>query len=127
MCNEAALLAAREAQLKIVLKHFEAAIERVVAGMEKKTNVLQPAEKATVAHHEAGHAVCGWYLEHADPLLKVEVQHGTCVPNRKSWPGVPSLLTLLYSHIMFVDAYLALYGYRRLLSPIWYRRLLSPI
>ena len=40
--------------------------------MEKKTNVLQPQEKKTVAHHEAGHAVCGWFLEHADPLLKVE-------------------------------------------------------
>lgn len=71
VCNEAALLAARGAQTSIVLKHFEAAIERVVAGMEKKTNVLQPAEKNTVAHHEAGHAVCGWFLEHADPLLKV--------------------------------------------------------
>lgn len=55
----------------IVLKHFEQAIERVVAGMEKKTNVLQPEEKRTVAFHEAGHAVTGWFLEHADPLLKV--------------------------------------------------------
>lgn len=71
MCNEAALIAARDAQKDIILKHFEAAIERVVAGMEKKTNVLQPAEKKTVAYHEAGHAVCGWFLEHADPLLKV--------------------------------------------------------
>ena len=40
--------------------------------MEKKTNVLQPAEKRTVAYHEAGHAVTGWFLEHADPLLKVK-------------------------------------------------------
>ena len=55
------------------MKHFEAAIERVVAGMEKKTNVLQPAEKRTVAYHEAGHAVAGWFLEHADPLLKVSI------------------------------------------------------
>jgi len=39
--------------------------------MEKKTNVLQPEEKKTVAYHEAGHAVAGWFLEHADPLLKV--------------------------------------------------------
>lgn len=73
VCNEAALIAAREAQLHIVMKHFEAAIERVVAGMEKKTNVLQPAEKNTVAHHEAGHAVCGWFLQHADPLIKVSI------------------------------------------------------
>merc|ERR1711962_1606925 len=71
--NEAALIAAREAESSISLKHFEAAIERVVAGMEKKTNVLQPAEKKTVAYHEAGHAVAGWFLEHADPLLKVSI------------------------------------------------------
>lgn len=56
---------------RIVMKHFEQAIERVVAGMEKKTNVLSPEEKKTVAYHEAGHAVAGWFLEHADPLLKV--------------------------------------------------------
>ena len=55
------------------LQHFEAAIERVVAGLEKKTNVLQPDEKKTVAYHEAGHAVVGWFLEHADPLLKVSL------------------------------------------------------
>lgn len=73
VCNEAALIAARELAPSIVLKHFEAAIERVVAGMEKKTNVLQPEEKRTVAYHEAGHAVAGWFLEHADPLLKVSI------------------------------------------------------
>ena len=58
-----------------LLQHFEAAIERVVAGLEKKTNVLQPEEKKTVAYHEAGHAVVGWFLEHADPLLKVICYH----------------------------------------------------
>ena len=52
---------------------LQAAIERVVAGLEKKTNVLQPDEKKTVAYHEAGHAVVGWFLEHADPLLKVSI------------------------------------------------------
>lgn len=55
------------------LKHFEAAIERVIAGMEKKTQVLQPEEKKTVAYHEAGHAVAGWFLEYAEPLLKVSI------------------------------------------------------
>ena len=50
-------------------KHFEQAIERVIGGLEKKTQVLQPGEKMTVAYHEAGHAVVGWLLEHADPLL----------------------------------------------------------
>merc|ERR1711997_1323796 len=73
VCNEAALIAARDLSENIVLKHFEAAIERVVAGMEKKTNVLQPEEKKTVAYHEAGHAVSGWFLEYADPLLKVSI------------------------------------------------------
>jgi len=73
VCNEAALIAARELAQNIILKHFESAIERVVAGMEKKTNVLQPTEKRTVAYHEAGHAVAGWFLEHADPLLKVSI------------------------------------------------------
>merc|ERR1712198_751564 len=73
VCNEAALIAARELANQIVQKHFEAAIERVVAGMEKKTNVLSPEEKKTVAYHEAGHAVCGWFLENADPLLKVTI------------------------------------------------------
>merc|ERR1711988_678664 len=73
VCNEAALIAARELAQNIILKHFESAIERVVAGMEKKTNVLQPTEKRTVAYHEAGHAVAGWFLEHADPLLKVTI------------------------------------------------------
>merc|ERR1719293_648294 len=73
ICNEAALIAARELSPSIVHKHFEAATERVVAGLEKKTNVLQPEEKKTVAYHDAGHAVVGWFLEHADPLLKVSI------------------------------------------------------
>ncbi|XP_041375656.1 AFG3-like protein 2, partial [Gigantopelta aegis] len=73
VCNEAALIAARDLNKTIEHKHFEQAIERVVAGMEKKTQVLQPEEKKTVAYHEAGHAVTGWFLEHADPLLKVSI------------------------------------------------------
>lgn len=73
VCNEAALIAARDLNESILMKHFEQAIERVVAGLEKKTQVLQPLEKKTVAYHEAGHAVCGWFLEHADPLLKVSI------------------------------------------------------
>ncbi|CAG5126606.1 unnamed protein product, partial [Candidula unifasciata] len=73
VCNEAALIAARDLNTSIHLKHFEQAIERVVAGLEKKTQVLQPEEKKTVAYHEAGHAVTGWFLEHADPLLKVSI------------------------------------------------------
>lgn len=55
------------------MQHFERAIERVVGGLERKSLVLKPEEKKTVAYHEAGHAICGWFLEHADPLLKVSI------------------------------------------------------
>uniref|UniRef100_A0A915KW61 AFG3-like protein 2 n=1 Tax=Romanomermis culicivorax TaxID=13658 RepID=A0A915KW61_ROMCU len=73
VCNEAALIAARDANNDIGQKSFDQAIERVIAGMEKKSQVLQPEEKTTVAYHEAGHAVAGWFLEYADPLLKVSI------------------------------------------------------
>lgn len=73
VCNEAALIAARHLGEFVQAKNFEQAIERVVGGLEKKTQVLQPDEKRTVAYHEAGHAVVGWFLEHADPLLKVSI------------------------------------------------------
>ncbi|XP_020649147.2 mitochondrial inner membrane m-AAA protease component AFG3L2 isoform X2 [Pogona vitticeps] len=73
VCNEAALIAARHLSDAINEKHFEQAIERVIGGLEKKTQVLQPEEKRTVAYHEAGHAVAGWFLEYADPLLKVSI------------------------------------------------------
>ncbi|XP_059391831.1 AFG3-like protein 1 [Carassius carassius] len=73
VCNEAALIAARHLNEYINVKHFEQAIDRVIGGLEKKTQVLQPTEKKTVAYHEAGHAVVGWFLQHADPLLKVSI------------------------------------------------------
>ncbi|MEQ2181274.1 hypothetical protein GOODEAATRI_009733 [Goodea atripinnis] len=75
VCNEAALIAARHLSPAVNPKHFEQAIDRVIGGLEKKTQVLQPTEKKTVAYHEAGHAIVGWFLQHADPLLKV-VQFG---------------------------------------------------
>jgi AFG3 family protein len=71
--NEAALVAARAAANSVEMKHFEQAIERVVGGLEKKSMVLTPEEKKTVAYHEAGHAICGWYFQFADPLLKVSI------------------------------------------------------
>ncbi|VEL37865.1 unnamed protein product [Protopolystoma xenopodis] len=73
VCNEAALIAAREDARQVETSHFEKAIDRVIAGMEKKSQVLQPDEKKTVAYHEAGHAVVGWFLEHCNPLLKVSI------------------------------------------------------
>ena len=73
VCNEAALHAARHSSNFVEERDFESAIERVIAGLERKSRVLSPDEKKTVAYHEAGHAVCGWFLEHADPLLKVSI------------------------------------------------------
>ena len=73
VCNEAALHAARRSSDYVEERDFESAIERVIAGLERKSRVLSPEEKKTVAYHEAGHAVCGWFLEHADPLLKVSI------------------------------------------------------
>ncbi|GAA5905209.1 hypothetical protein JCM5296_000968 [Sporobolomyces johnsonii] len=73
VCNEAALIAARLGADVVKEKHFEMAIERVIAGMERKSRVLDKEEKTTVAYHEAGHAVAGWFLEWADPLLKVSI------------------------------------------------------
>lgn len=72
-CNEGALIAAREDDTAVDVHHFELAIERVIAGLEKKSRVLTPDEKKTVAYHEAGHAICGWFLEYADPLVKVSI------------------------------------------------------
>ncbi|CAH8668725.1 AFG3-like protein 2, variant 3 [Schistosoma haematobium] len=73
VCNEAALIAAREDAHSVNLFHFDKAIDRVIAGLEKKSQVLQPEEKKIVAYHEAGHAVVGWFLEHCNPLLKVSI------------------------------------------------------
>lgn len=73
VCNESALIAARFNAKAVTLRHFELAIERVIGGVEKKTKLLSPEEKRIVAYHEAGHAVCGWFLKHAHPLLKVSI------------------------------------------------------
>lgn len=73
VCNEAALIASRMDKTSVDTKDFEDAIDRVVAGIERKSKVLDPVERNIVAHHEAGHAVTGWLLEHVDPLLKVSI------------------------------------------------------
>lgn len=73
VCNEAALIAARKNDQFVRQPHFEQAIERVIGGIERKTKLLSPEEKRVVAYHEAGHAICGWFLEFADPLLKVSI------------------------------------------------------
>lgn len=73
VCNEAALIAARKDKKSIEMIDFQDAIDRVIGGLEKKTKIISPEEKKIVAYHEAGHAIAGWYLEHADPLVKVSI------------------------------------------------------
>lgn len=73
VCNEAALIAAREDKGAVEMADFHSAIDRVIGGLEKKNKIISPEEKKIVAYHEAGHAVAGWFLEHADPLVKVSI------------------------------------------------------
>ena len=73
VCNEAALIAARKDKEEIDMQDFQDAIDRVIGGLEKKNKIISPEEKRIVAYHEAGHAVAGWFFEHADPLVKVSI------------------------------------------------------
>jgi cell division protease FtsH len=73
VCNEAALLAARRDKDSIEMEDFEAAIDRVIAGLEKKNKLISPEEKRIVAYHEAGHAIAGWFSEYTDPVVKVSI------------------------------------------------------
>ena len=73
ICNEAALIAARREKKAVDMDDFNYALDRVIGGLEKKNKFISPEEKKIIAFHEAGHAVCGWYLEHASPLVKVTI------------------------------------------------------
>lgn len=73
VCNEAALIAARKDKKEVEMQDFQDAIDRVIGGLEKKNKIISPEEKKIVAYHEAGHAIVGWFLEHADPLVKVSI------------------------------------------------------
>lgn len=79
VCNEAALIAARNGKKVVTEGDFTSAIDRIVGGLEKKSKVTTLNERRTIAIHEAGHATLSWYLEHADPLVKV-----TIVPRGKA-------------------------------------------
>lgn len=79
ICNEAALIAARRRKDKVEKQDFLDAIDRIVAGLEKKSKIISPEEKRIIACHEAGHAVVSWLLKHVDPLVKVSI-----VPRGKS-------------------------------------------
>ncbi len=73
ICNEAALIAARNNKTEIDMQDFNDAIDRAIGGLEKKNKIISPEEKKIIAYHEAGHAICGWFLEYAHPLLKVSI------------------------------------------------------
>ncbi len=79
ICNEAALIAARRNKKQVEKQDFIDAVDRVVAGLEKKSRIITPKEKKAIAYHEAGHAAVSWLLEHASPLVKV-----TIVPRGRS-------------------------------------------
>jgi len=73
VCNEAALLAARKDKEAVQTKDFEQAIDRVIAGLEKKNKLISPEERRVIAYHESGHAIVGWELERTDPIVKVSI------------------------------------------------------
>lgn len=73
VCNEAALIAARRNKTEVDMDDFNYALDRVIGGLEKKNKLISPKEKEIIAYHEAGHAICGWFLEHASPLVKVTI------------------------------------------------------
>lgn len=73
VCNEAALVAARRDKKQVDMDDFNYALDRVIGGLEKKNKLISPKEKEIIAYHEAGHAICGWFLPHASPLVKVTI------------------------------------------------------
>ena len=79
VCNESALIAARNSKKNIEKQDFLDAMDRIIGGMEKKSKIISPIEKKTIAYHEAGHATVSWMLQYASPLVKV-----TIVPRGKS-------------------------------------------
>ncbi|MDR3697424.1 ATP-dependent zinc metalloprotease FtsH [Mucilaginibacter sp.] len=79
ICNESALIAARKKETTVNKQDFADAIDRVVAGSEKKGKIISPEEKKTIAYHEAGHAIASWFLKSVDPLIKVSI-----IPRGKS-------------------------------------------
>ena len=79
VCNEAALIAARNENKQVGKQDFLDAVDRIIGGLEKKSKIISPNEKKTIAFHEAGHATVSWMLQYASPLIKV-----TIVPRGKS-------------------------------------------
>lgn len=101
VCNEAALLAARKDKDEIDMSDFEQAIDRVIAGLEKKNKIISPEEREVIAFHESGHAIVGWFLENTDPVVKVSI-----VPRGLSALGYAQYLPeerYLYSREALID------------------------
>ena len=73
VCNEAALTAARHDKTAIDKQDFLDAVDRIIGGLERKSKIITPEEKSSIAHHEAGHATVSWLLPHANPLFKVTI------------------------------------------------------
>ncbi len=110
ICNEAALIAARKGKTEVDMGDFNDAIDRVIGGLEKKNKIISPEEKKVIAYHEAGHAICGWFLEHAHPLIKVSI-----VPRGVAALGYAQYLPkeqYLYTTAQMNDQMVALFGGR---------------
>lgn len=73
VCNEAALIAARKNKKFVEMEDFNYALDKVIGGLERRSKLISPREKKIIAYHEAGHAICGWFLQHASPLVKVTI------------------------------------------------------
>jgi cell division protease FtsH len=73
ICNEAALFAARNGRNKVTLSDFQEAMDRVIGGIEKRSRVVSKEERRIIAYHESGHAIVSWFLQYAQPLLKVTI------------------------------------------------------
>lgn len=110
ICNEAALIAARKGKEEVDMGDFNDAIDRVIGGLEKKNKIISPEEKKIIAYHEAGHAICGWFLEYAHPLIKVSI-----VPRGVAALGYAQYLPkeqYLYTTEQMNDQMVALFGGR---------------
>ncbi len=110
ICNEAALIAARQGKTEVDMQDFNDAIDRVIGGLEKKNKIISPEEKKVIAFHESGHAICGWFLEHAHPLIKVSI-----VPRGVAALGYAQYLPkeqYLYTMEQLQDQMVALFGGR---------------
>ena len=110
VCNEAALIAARRNKKAVEMSDFNYALDKVIGGLEKKNKIISPEEKQIIAYHESGHTICGWFLEHAYPLVKV-----TIVPRGLAALGYAQYLPrdqYLYRTEQLLDEMCALLGGR---------------